>query len=49
MSQTRFAFVKAQWHADIVDRAFAEFQDSLGGKPSMCSMFPAPWNYHSWH
>jgi len=32
MSQTRFAFVKAQWHADIVDRAFAGFQDSLGGE-----------------
>ena len=29
MTLTRFAFVKAQWHADIVDRAFDGFLEGL--------------------
>ncbi len=29
MTHTRFAFVKAQWHADIVDRAYDGFIQSI--------------------
>ena len=29
MSHTRFAFIKAQWHADIVDRALEGFLESI--------------------
>ncbi|MBW4707077.1 6,7-dimethyl-8-ribityllumazine synthase [Roseobacter sp. YSTF-M11] len=29
MTHTRFAFVKAQWHADIVDRAFEGFTQTI--------------------
>ena len=29
MTHTRFAFVKAQWHADIVDRAFDGFTEII--------------------
>ena len=29
MTHTRFAFVKAQWHADIVDRAYDGFVDAI--------------------
>ena len=29
MTHTRFAFIKAQWHADIVDRAFDGFVEVL--------------------
>ncbi len=29
MTHTRFAFVKAQWHADIVDRAFDGFTETI--------------------
>ncbi len=29
MSHTRYAFVKAQWHADIVDRALDGFLESI--------------------
>jgi 6,7-dimethyl-8-ribityllumazine synthase len=29
MTHTRFAFVKAQWHADIVDRAFDGFTEKI--------------------
>lgn len=29
MTHTRFAFVKAQWHADIVDRALDGFSESI--------------------
>ncbi|MFK7761888.1 MAG: 6,7-dimethyl-8-ribityllumazine synthase [Roseobacter sp.] len=29
MTHTRFAFVKAQWHADIVDRAYDGFTESI--------------------
>ncbi|MDW3181337.1 6,7-dimethyl-8-ribityllumazine synthase [Roseobacter sp.] len=29
MTHTRFAFVKAQWHADIVDRAYDGFTQAI--------------------
>ncbi|MDO6523078.1 6,7-dimethyl-8-ribityllumazine synthase [Shimia thalassica] len=29
MTHTRFAFIKAQWHADIVDRALDGFCDTI--------------------
>lgn len=29
MSHTRYAFIKAQWHADIVDRALEGFLESI--------------------
>ena len=29
MTHTRFAFVKARWHADIVDQAFAGFTEII--------------------
>ena len=29
MTHTRFAFVKAKWHADIVDRAFDGFTETV--------------------
>ncbi|MEO1365183.1 MAG: 6,7-dimethyl-8-ribityllumazine synthase [Pseudomonadota bacterium] len=29
MTHTRFAFVKARWHADIVDRAFGGFTELI--------------------
>lgn len=29
MSHTRYAFIKAQWHADIVDRALDGFLESI--------------------
>ena len=29
MSHTRFAFVKARWHADIVDQAYAGFTELI--------------------
>jgi 6,7-dimethyl-8-ribityllumazine synthase len=29
MTHTRFAFVKARWHADIVDRAFDGFTEKI--------------------
>jgi 6,7-dimethyl-8-ribityllumazine synthase len=29
MTLTRYAFVKAQWHADIVDRAYEGFVDTI--------------------
>ncbi|WP_299960490.1 6,7-dimethyl-8-ribityllumazine synthase [uncultured Roseobacter sp.] len=29
MTHTRFAFVKAQWHADIVDRAYDGFTQTI--------------------
>lgn len=29
MTHTRFAFIKAQWHADIVDRALEGFQELI--------------------
>ncbi|MEP1329475.1 MULTISPECIES: 6,7-dimethyl-8-ribityllumazine synthase [Rhodobacterales] len=31
MTHTRFAFIKAQWHADIVDRALDGFLDLVSG------------------
>ena len=32
MTHTRFAFVKAQWHADIVDRAFDGFTETISAQ-----------------
>ncbi|MEM6889358.1 MAG: 6,7-dimethyl-8-ribityllumazine synthase [Pseudomonadota bacterium] len=32
MTHTRFAFVKARWHADIVDRAFEGFTEKISPK-----------------
>ena len=29
MTHTRFAFVKARWHADIVDRAYQGFTELI--------------------
>ena len=29
MTHTRFAFVKAQWHADIVDQAYKGFSETI--------------------
>ena len=31
MTQTRYAFIKANWHADIVDQALAGFQAETDG------------------
>ena len=31
MTQRRYAFVKANWHSDIVDRALEGFRDEIGG------------------
>ena len=31
MTHTRYAFIKAQWHADIVDRALDGFLDLISG------------------
>ena len=33
MTHTRFAFVKANWHADIVDQALHGFQTHIGTVP----------------
>lgn len=30
MTPTRYAFIKANWHADIVDRALDGFRDEIG-------------------
>ncbi len=30
MTHTRYAFIKANWHADIVDRALDGFRDAIG-------------------
>ncbi|MGZ2259622.1 6,7-dimethyl-8-ribityllumazine synthase [Roseobacter sp. A03A-229] len=40
MTHTRFAFVKAQWHADIVDRAFEGFTDII--PPAQVDVFDVP-------
>ena len=32
MTRTRYAFVKAQWHADIVDRAFDGFTETISAQ-----------------
>ena len=29
MTHTRYAFVKARWHADIVDRAYDGFSETI--------------------
>jgi len=49
MTHTRYAFVKAVWHADIVGKALEGFSNSSRQKMWMFSMFPAPSNYLSWH
>jgi 6,7-dimethyl-8-ribityllumazine synthase len=39
-THTRFAFVKANWHADIVDRALDGFTDSI--PPGSTDVFDVP-------
>ena len=33
MTHTRYAFVKARWHADIVDRAYDGFSETIPASP----------------
>jgi 6,7-dimethyl-8-ribityllumazine synthase len=40
MTHTRFAFVKARWHADIVDRALDGFLDLI--PPAQVDVFDVP-------
>ncbi|WP_299684250.1 6,7-dimethyl-8-ribityllumazine synthase [uncultured Tateyamaria sp.] len=40
MTHTRFAFVKARWHADIVDRAFEGFTELI--PPAQVDAFDVP-------
>ncbi|WP_299825187.1 6,7-dimethyl-8-ribityllumazine synthase [uncultured Roseobacter sp.] len=40
MTHTRFAFVKAQWHADIVDRAYDGFTQTI--PPAQVDVFDVP-------
>jgi len=40
MTHTRYAFVKAQWHADIVDRAYDGFVDKIPA--SQVDVFDVP-------
>ncbi|WP_299401867.1 6,7-dimethyl-8-ribityllumazine synthase [uncultured Roseobacter sp.] len=40
MTHTRFAFVKAQWHADIVDRAYDGFTQTIA--PAQVDVFDVP-------
>ncbi|WP_299780433.1 6,7-dimethyl-8-ribityllumazine synthase [uncultured Roseobacter sp.] len=40
MTHTRFAFVKAQWHADIVDRAYDSFTQTM--PPAQVDVFDVP-------
>ena len=42
MTLTRFAFVKAQWHADIVDRAFDGFLEGLPSGICNVDVFEVP-------
>ncbi len=42
MTHTRFAFVKAQWHADIVDRAYDGFMKGLPAGNSAVDVFDVP-------
>ncbi|WP_299152968.1 6,7-dimethyl-8-ribityllumazine synthase [uncultured Tateyamaria sp.] len=40
MTHTRFAFVKARWHADIVDRAYDGFTETI--PPTQVDTFDVP-------
>ncbi|MBK0325964.1 6,7-dimethyl-8-ribityllumazine synthase [Rhodobacteraceae bacterium F11138] len=40
MTLTRYAFVKAQWHADIVDQALVGFQELI--PPAQVDVFDVP-------
>ena len=40
MTHTRFAFIKAQWHADIVDRAYDGFVQDI--PPNQVDVFDVP-------
>ena len=40
MSRTRYAFIKAQWHSDIVDRALDGFSESV--PPEYIDVFDVP-------
>ena len=41
MTHTRYAFIKAQWHADIVDRAHEGFCTAIGAKAEV-EVFDVP-------
>ena len=40
MTHTRYAFIKANWHADIVDRALDGFREAIG--PAEVEVFDVP-------
>ncbi len=40
MTHTRYAFVKARWHADIVDRAYDGFAEKIS--PDQIDVFDVP-------
>lgn len=42
MTHTRFAFVKAQWHSGIVDRAYDGFLAGLPAGNSVVDLFDVP-------
>ncbi len=41
MTHTRYAFIKANWHADIVDRALEGFRDRIGNQAGI-EVFDVP-------
>jgi 6,7-dimethyl-8-ribityllumazine synthase len=41
MTHTRYAFIKAQWHADIVDRAYEGFCTAIGAEAEI-EVFDVP-------
>ena len=40
MTHTRYAFIKAAWHADIVDQALLGFQEKI--RPDLVDVFTVP-------
>ena len=48
MTHTRYAFVKAVWHAYIVGKALEGFLELVPPEDVDVSMFPAPSNSLSW-
>ena len=40
MTHTRYAFIKAAWHADIVDQALVGFQEKIS--PDQVDVFTVP-------
>jgi 6,7-dimethyl-8-ribityllumazine synthase len=41
MTHTRYAFIKANWHADIVDRALEGFREGIGNQAEV-EVFDVP-------